>query len=136
VPFNAVPCRANGGENPGERAASIIAENAGGVFRHNDAWAESRNNSEKLAPHPSLIGRPFLLARQAHGLARNAAADQIDLPRSAIVWRERPHVAPAGDARPVLRQHAAGIGVDLDLPPALHAGTLKAKVKAANPGEQ
>jgi hypothetical protein len=36
----------------------------------------------------------------------------------------------------VLRQHAAGIGVNLDLPPALQAGTLKAKVEASNPGEQ
>jgi hypothetical protein len=29
-----------------------------------------------------------------------------------------------------------GICVDLDLPPALHAGTFKAEVKATNPGEE
>jgi hypothetical protein len=36
----------------------------------------------------------------------------------------------------VLGQHAAGVGVDLDLPAALHAGPLKAKVKAANSSEE
>jgi hypothetical protein len=61
-PINAVPCRPNGGNNSGERAASIIAENTAGIFRHNDPWAESRNNSQKLSPHPSVIGFAFFLA--------------------------------------------------------------------------
>jgi hypothetical protein len=33
-PINAVPCRLKGGEQPGERAASIMAKKASGVFRH------------------------------------------------------------------------------------------------------
>jgi hypothetical protein len=36
----------------------------------------------------------------------------------------------------VLCQHAAGVGVDLDLPAAFHAGTFKAEVEATNPGEK
>jgi hypothetical protein len=36
----------------------------------------------------------------------------------------------------VLGQHAASVGVDFDLPAALHAGPLKAKVKAADAGEE
>jgi hypothetical protein len=136
VPFNAVPCRLNGGKNPGERAALIIAKNAGGIFRHNDPWAESRNNSEKLTPHPSLIGCASLFSSKAHRLARNATADQVNFPRSAIVWRERLNVAPTRDARPVLCQYAAGVCVYLDLPAAFHAGLLEAKVKAADPGEE
>jgi hypothetical protein len=34
------------------------------------------------------------------------------------------------------REHAAGIVVDLNLPAALHAGTLETKVEAANAGEE
>jgi hypothetical protein len=36
----------------------------------------------------------------------------------------------------VLRQHSAGIVVYLDLPAALHAGTLETKVEAANASEE
>jgi hypothetical protein len=113
-----------------------MVEKADGILSHKEPWAEIRNNSEGFAPHPSVIVRTFLLASVADRLARHARTNQVNLPLSRISHRERPHVAPAGDARPVLRQHAAGIGVDLDLPPALQPGTLKAKVKAANPGEQ
>jgi hypothetical protein len=113
-----------------------MVEKADGIFSHKEPWAEIRNNSEGFAPHPSLIVRAFLLAGVADRLARHSRADQVNLPISRISHRERPHVAPAGDAWPVLRQHAAGIGVNLDLPPALHAGTLQAQVEAADPGEE
>jgi hypothetical protein len=36
----------------------------------------------------------------------------------------------------VFCQHAAGVGVDLDLPAAFHAGTFKPEVEAPNPGEE
>jgi hypothetical protein len=113
-----------------------MVKKADGIFRHKEPWAEIRNNSEGFAPHPSLIARTFLLACMAHRLARNPSTDKVNLPITRITDRKRPHVAPAGDARPVLRQHAASVGVDLDLPPALHAGPLKAQVEAADPGEE
>jgi hypothetical protein len=113
-----------------------MVEKADGILSHKEPWAEIRNNSEGFAPHPSLIGRAFLLACVADRLTRHARTDQVNLPISQIPHRERPNVAPAGDARPVLRQHAAGIGVDLDLPAAFHARPLQAQVKAANPGEE
>jgi hypothetical protein len=37
--------------------------------------------------------------------------------------------------RPVLSKHSAGVVINLDLPPALHASTLKPEVKAANARE-
>jgi hypothetical protein len=36
----------------------------------------------------------------------------------------------------MLGQYAAGIGIDLDLPAALHASPLKSQVEAADPGEE
>jgi len=113
-----------------------MVEKADGIFRHKEPWAEIRKNSEGFAPHPSLIARAFLLACMAHWLAWHASADEVHLPIRLISDRERPHVAPAGDAWPVFGQHAAGIGVDLNLPPALHAGPLEPQVEAANPGEE
>jgi hypothetical protein len=35
----------------------------------------------------------------------------------------------------MLGQHATGVVINLNLPPALHASTLKAKIKADNPSE-
>jgi hypothetical protein len=113
-----------------------MVKKADGIFRHKEPWADIRNNSEGFAPHPSLIARAFLLSCVAHWLARHACTDEVNMPISRIADRKRPHVAPASDVWPVLRQHAAGIGVDLDLPPAFHAGPLKAQVEAANPGEE
>jgi hypothetical protein len=136
VPFAYVPDRGKRPQNSVERAASVMVEKADGIFRHKEPWAEIRNNSEGFAPHPSLIARTFLLACMAHWLARHACTDEVNMPISRIADRERPHVAPTGDAGPVLGQHAAGIGVDLDLPAAFHAGPLKAEVEAANPSEK
>jgi hypothetical protein len=136
VPFAYVPDRGKRPQESVERAASVMVEKADGIFSHKEPWAEIRNNSEGFAPHPSLIVRAFLLACVADRLARHAGTDEVNLPIGRIAHRERPHVAPAGNARPMLRQHAAGIGVDLDLPPALHAGTLQAQVEAADPGEE
>jgi hypothetical protein len=113
-----------------------MVEKADGIFSHKEPWAEIRNNSEGFAPHPSVIVRTFLLASVADRLARHARTDQVNLPISQIRHRERPNVAPAGDAGPMLRQHAARIGVDLNLPSALHACPLKAEVEAADPGEE
>jgi hypothetical protein len=101
-----------------------MVKKADGIFRHKEPWAEIRNNSEGFAPHPSVIGSAFLLACVAHWLARHAGADEINTPIVGVANRKRPHVAPPRDARPVLRQNVAGVCVDLDLPPALHAGPL------------
>jgi hypothetical protein len=113
-----------------------MVEKADGIFRHKEPWTEIRNNSEGFAPHPSLIARTFLLACVAYRLARNPSTDKVNLPISRITDRKRPHVAPARHAGPVLRQHAAGVMVDLNLPPALHAGPLEAEVEAADSGEE
>jgi hypothetical protein len=113
-----------------------MVEKADGIFRHKEPWAEIRNNSEGFAPHPSLIVRTFLLSGMADRLARHACTDQVNLPISRIVNRKRSHIAPAGNAGPVFCQHAAGVGVDLDLPAAFHAGTFKPEVEAPNPGEE
>jgi hypothetical protein len=53
----------------------------------------------------------------------------------SVVWRESGDVAPTGDAGPMACQHVLCVLVNLDLPPALHASTLKPEVKAANPRE-
>jgi len=113
-----------------------MVEKADGIFRHKEPWAEIRNNSQGFSPHPSLIARTFLLACVADRLAWNAGTDQVNVPVGRITNRKRPHIAPPSDVGPVLRQNAGGIAVDLDLPPALHAGPLKAKIKAANAGEE
>ena len=75
VPFTHIPERGNRPHDSGERAAVIIVKKVDGVFRHKESWAESRNNSETLAPHPSLIGRSFPLACLADWLARHAGAN-------------------------------------------------------------
>ena len=126
VPINAVPCCLKGGDNSGERAASIIAKKSGGVFRHKESWAESRNNSQTLTPHPSLIGFPQLLAGDADGLARHAGTNNIDAPFAAVVWRKRLNLSPACSVWPVSRQHPRCVLVSLYLPLASHAGSLEA----------
>jgi hypothetical protein len=98
-----------------------MVEKANGIFRHKEPWAEIRNNSEGFAPHPSVIGSAFLLACVAHWLARHPSADEINTPIVGVANRKRPHVTPSSYAGPVLRKNAAGVGVDLNLPPALHA---------------
>jgi hypothetical protein len=136
VPFAYIPDRGKRPDDSVERAACVMAKKPDGIFRHKEPWAEIRNNSEGFSPHPSLIARAFLLACMANWLARHASADEVNVPIRWISDRERPHVAPAGDVWPVLGQHAAGIGVDLDLPAALHARPLKAEVKATDPGKE
>jgi hypothetical protein len=136
VPFNVVPCRANGGNNSGERVAFVMAKNAGGIFCHNDAWPESRNNPEKLTPHPSSIVCTFLLSGQAHWLTRNASTNQVHFPCLVFIWWKRPNVSPPLNARPVLLQNAVGIVINLHLPSALHPGSLKPEREATNPCEQ
>jgi hypothetical protein len=54
----------------------------------------------------------------------------------SVVWRESGDVAPTGDAGPMAGQHVLCVLVNLDLPPALHASTLKPEVEAADSGEQ
>lgn len=112
-----------------------MVENADGILRHKEPWLEIRNNSEGFPPHPSLIGCAFLLSCVAYRLARNASTNQIDAPLAWQSRRERANVAPPCYVRPMLGEHAAGVIVDLNLPPALHAGTLKAEIEAANPSE-
>jgi hypothetical protein len=135
VPFAYVPDRGKRPQQSSERAASIMVENADGIFRHKEPWLEIRNNSEGFAPHPSFVIGTLLLSGVAHRLARHAGTNQIDLPIGQITYWERANVAPPCYVRPMLGEHAAGVVVDLDLPPALHAGTLKAQVEAANPSE-
>jgi hypothetical protein len=79
-----------------------MVEKADGIFRHKEPWAEIRNNSERFAPHPSLIGSAFLLACVTDRLARHAGTNQIHLPFRRITDRERPHVAPSLHVGPML----------------------------------
>jgi hypothetical protein len=134
-PINDVPCRLKGGEQPGERAASIIAEKPGGIFRHKESWAESRNNSETFAPHPSVIVATLPLASETDRLAWHTGADQIDFPIASSVRGEGLDLSPSRDVRPVFLQHRCRIGVPLDLPAALHARPLKPEVEATDPSE-
>lgn len=135
VPLAYIPDRGKRPEESSERAASIMVENADGILRHKEPWLEIRNNSEGFSPHPSLIVNAFLFSCMTYRLARDARTDQIDAPLVCWPRRERPHVAPPCNVRPMLGEHAAGVIVDLNLPPALHAGTLKAEIEAANPSE-
>jgi hypothetical protein len=136
VPFRFVPDGGKGCEDSAERAASIISEKHGGVFCHKQAWPESRNNPETLAPHPSFIVFAFPVAGLADRLARRPGADQIDLPIVGVVWRKRLHVAPSRNGRPTLRQNAAGVLVDFHLPPAHHPYPLEPQIETADAGEQ
>jgi hypothetical protein len=113
-----------------------MVENANGVLCHKESWLDVRNNSEGFSPHPSFIVNAFLFSSMAHRLARNASTDEVNTPLICRPRRERPHVSPPLNVRPVLCQHAAGIVVDLNLPAALHSGTLETKVKTANASEE
>jgi hypothetical protein len=135
VPLAYVPDRGKRPQEPLERAASIMVKNPDGILSHKEPWLEIRNNSEGFAPHPSLIVGTFLLSCVAHWLARNASTDEINIPFLRRPWRERANVAPPLNMRPMLGEHAAGVVVNLNLPPAFHAGTLKPKVEAANASE-
>jgi hypothetical protein len=112
-----------------------MVKNADGILSHKEPWLEIRNNSEGFAPHPSLIVCAFLLACVAHWLARHASTDKVNSPVFWIAKWKRANVAPPCDVRPMLGEHAAGVVINLNLPPALHASTLKAKIKTANPSE-
>ena len=135
VPFAYVPDRGNRPQESSERAASIMVENADGILSHKEPWLEIRNNPEGFAPHPSLIVGTFLLSCVAHRLARNSSTDEINPPVLGWPRRKRANVSPPLNVRPMLGEHAAGVIINLDLPPALHAGTLKPEVEATNPSE-
>jgi hypothetical protein len=136
LPLNVVPCFANGGENPGERAASIIAEKPDGIFRHKESWAESRNNSETLAPHPSFVICAFPFAGQADRLAWNASGNQVNAPGVAVIGRERLDLSPPTSIGPMSCQDGRGVFVSLHLPFANHPGAFEAEVKASDACEQ
>jgi hypothetical protein len=119
----------------GKRAASIIVENVDGIFRHKEPWAQIRNNSETLTPHPSVIRFALSLSCLADGLARHAGTDQVNTPLVCCTRRKRPHVTPTINVRPMLGQYATGVVVALNLPLANHASPFKTKVKATNSGE-
>jgi hypothetical protein len=112
-----------------------MVENADGILSHKEPWLEIRNNSERFAPHPSFVICTLLLSCVAHRLAWHACTYQIDCPISLVTGRKRANVAPSRDVRPMLCEHPASVVINLDLPPALHASTLKAKIKAANASE-
>jgi hypothetical protein len=62
-----------------------------------------------------------------------SSADDIN--NRPLLRVERLDVVMPRHVGPVLCQHLAAIRVDLDLPAALHARSLKAKVHAAYPSE-
>lgn len=135
VPLAHIPERGNRSHDSCERAASIIVEKVDGIFRHKESWAESRNNSETLAPHPSLIGLALPLACLAYGLAWNTGTDNIDRPVKFVIRWKRLCFPPSSHRRPVTLKHASRVVVTLNLPLADHAGSLEPEVEAADAGE-
>jgi hypothetical protein len=101
-----------------------MVENADGIFSHKEPWLDVRNNSQRFAPHPSLIVGTFLFACVAHGLAWDARTDDIDEPFVGSARRERANVTPPSCVRPVFRQDAVGVVIYLHLPFAGHASTF------------
>lgn len=62
-------------------------------------------------------------------LAREPAADDIDLPLSRVAIGKRPHVVMTPNVRPVLGQHPPAKLTDLHLPTTLHPGPLKPQIE-------
>jgi hypothetical protein len=113
-----------------------MVENSNGIFSQKELWLDVRNNSQRFAPHPSFIVGTLLLSCVTYRLARDARTNHIDEPFTGAARRKRSHVSPPRNARPVFRQYAAGVIVDLHLPLAGHAGTFEAEIKAADPCEE
>jgi hypothetical protein len=101
-----------------------MVENANGVLCHKESWLDVRNNSEGFAPHPSFIVNAFLFSCMTHGLTRHASTDEVNSPLVGRAGWKCSHVGPPLNVRPMFGENAACVVVDLDLPPAFHAGTL------------
>jgi hypothetical protein len=71
----------------------------------------------------------------AVGLAGEAPGEDVVF--GEVIRINLSDVAPSAlDVRKAGLQHGPGVWVDLDLPDALHAGAIEAKIEATGPGEQ
>jgi hypothetical protein len=80
----------------------------------------------------TVIRRAALLAGDGERLTREPARDKVDPPNSG----NSSHVVMAGDARPVLGDDCAAVGVPLAEGDGTHSGSFKPKAKAPDPAEQ
>jgi hypothetical protein len=106
---------------PGSILSDVIR-----VFADHNSRANCINNGEELtakALFSAVTGRTV-------SLAWVTAANNIDGPIAGPNWWECSNVIVSPYVRPMLRQNLLAIRVNLNLPFALQAGALKAKIKS------
>jgi hypothetical protein len=117
---------------------SSIANESCNVLHDDVAGSYSAYNCREVGPHPSFVVDAELESFFGERLAGEPTADEID-GRSNSAGPPSScgaDVIVARHLRPVLLEHLAAVGVDLDLPDNGHAGAFEAKLEAADAGEE
>jgi hypothetical protein len=104
------------------------------VFSDHNAWAKCLNNADELTAEARLL-HVTCCPCTAILLARVAATQNVYIPFAAKVWREGSNVVPLRNRRPMLPQYLPAVRINLDLEFAAKAGTLEAKIEAADSRE-
>jgi hypothetical protein len=87
----------------------------------------------ELGPEPAGVLLRFPFAREADGLAGEAAGDEIDGLRGLD---EGPDIAISRNVWPVACKHLDAPRVVLDLPGDSHPGSFEAKINAADAAKE
>jgi hypothetical protein len=128
VSFRVIPERGQRSEN----SVGSSSKESCDVFHDDESRSYLANDPSELVPKTGPCScEANTLSGNADVLAWEAAADDIDAPL-AFLWRERPHVFPTANFRPVLGEHGSGVWVDFYLPLTTHSGSFKSKVKTSN----
>lgn len=107
------------------------------VFDDNIFRPERADDAAELSPEARSSARQTgAPAEIADVLAREAAADEIDLQRGVRLSREGADIVEARDALPVASEDRSAVGVAFDLPVAAEARAVEAEVESADAGEE
>src|SRR5690348_14670465 len=123
-------------ENFSECVPVVCSKEPWDVFHEDVARSNDANHPRHPRPEPPRVLPTFPAPRLRDGLAREAAADEID---AGVELAGVSHVSVEKRSAlcgPMGSEDASAVVIDLDLPDDLHAGTLKPKVESSDPAEE
>lgn len=120
-----------------EVSSSVARQKAVDVFEDNGSWRTSSNEAHKVVKESRLgpskpTSRPHSCKREV--LAWESCCPYFSVRDFCVI--EGPDIFVEGQARPMLLEDFSAEGFDLTLEYDLEAGSLEAKIKSSNAGEE